>query len=716
MSTDGLLLALVFALCGAGALLGIIIPDRRNPALLAWVGSLASLLTLWVSGNVLWSGQIFQSELWTIRGLGTLTVSLDRLSALFLFVAAVVVLASSIFSAGYLKRYAGHYNLKALNAWFLLLFASIVLILIANDALMFLLAWEAMSILSYLLVNFEHGRAETSRAGYLMLAMGEAGFMAVVLVFLFFGVKAGSLDFSAFKTASASFGDATRWTIFLLTFFGFGVKAGLVPVNTWLPRAHPAAPANVSAILSGTILNLGLYGIVRVNLDLLPVHMTGAGITILIVGTISALVGILYATTENDLKAMLAHSSIENIGIVAVGLGAGIIFTTYGKPALAGIAFITAFYHMINHSVYKALLFLGAGTVDDRAGTRDLNKLGGLIRTMPWTAGTFLVGALAISAMPPFSGFVSEWLTLQTMLRSSELSSTLVKLVFALCGAGLALTAALAVTCFVKMFAMGFLGMSRSESAAKAVEAKTASIAPMIFLAGLCLLLGVLPTYIIPALNRELQPWTDAGADALVPPFFASNPAHNTLPPAFVDDFHDLGAQIGQSVLPGRGLVVLHRGGTENPVVFAMSTSYMLVALIVLLLLTYIVIRLWLTRSRKLARRVRWDGGIRRLLPEMTYTATGFSNPVRVIFDAVLRPTMIADTRAAVVEHFRTAIRRERVDVHVVDRYVMQPVQDAGMKLAGKLAVMHHGRINAYSAYVLLALLAALAVGLLWQN
>ncbi len=716
MSTDGLLLVLVFALCAAGALLGIVVPDRRNPALLAWVGSLAALLTLWAGGNVLWSGQVFQSELWTIRGLGTLSVSLDRLAALFLVVAAVVVLASSVFSAGYLKRYAGHYNLKALNAWFLLLFASIVLILIANDALTFLLAWEAMSILSYLLVNFEYGRAETSRASYLMLAMGEAGFMAVVLVFLFFGVKAGSLDFSAFKTAGASFGGATRWIIFLLTFCGFGVKAGLEPVNTWLPRAHPAAPANVSAILSGTILNLGLYGIIRVNLDLLPVHTTGAGITILIIGTISALVGILYATTENDLKAMLAHSSIENIGIVAVGLGAGIIFTTYGKPALAGIAFITAFYHMINHSVYKSLLFLGAGTVDDRAGTRDLNKLGGLVRTMPWTAGTFLVGALAISAMPPFSGFVSEWLTLQTMLRSSELSSTLVKLVFALCGAGLALTAALAVTCFVKMFAMGFLGMSRSESAAKAVEAKTSSVAPMIFLAVLCLLLGVLPTYIIPALNRELQPWTDEGADALVPPFFASNPAHNTLPPAFVDDFHNLGAQVGQSVLPGRGLVVLHRGGTENPVVFAMSTSYMLVALIVLLLLTWIVIRLWLTRSRTLARRVRWDGGIRRLLPEMTYTATGFSNPVRVIFDAVLRPTTIADTRAAVAEHFRTAIRRERVDVHVVDRYVMQPIQNAGMKLAGQLAVMHHGRINAYSAYVLLALLAALAAGLLWQS
>jgi len=500
----------------------------------------------------------------------------------------------------------------------------------------------------------------------------------------------------------------------LLTFFGFGVKAGLVLVNTWLPRAHPAAPANVSAILSGTILNLGLYGIVRMNLDLVPVTLIGAGVIVLIVGTISALVGILYATTENDLKAMLAHSSIENIGIVTAGLGAGLIFTAYGRPAIAGIAFIAAFYHMINHSVYKSLLFLGAGTVDERAGTRDLNKLGGLMRAMPWTAGAFLVGALAISALPPFSGFVSEWLTLQTMLRSAELPSTLVKLVFVLCGAGLALTAALAVTCFVKAFAMGFLGMSRSEQAAQAVEAEASSILPMVLLAALCLLLGVLPTYVIPSLNRELQPWINAdAADALVPPFFASNPAHETLPPAFAGEFHDLGAQVGQSVLPGRGLVVMHRGGTENPVVFAMSTSYTFVVLIVLLALTFVIIRLWLTRSRQLARRMRWDGGVRRLLPEMTYTATGFSNPVRVIFDAVFRPTTVEDTRETVAEHFRTAIRRERAEVHIVDRSVVQPARDAAIKLARSLAVMHHGRINAYIAYVLGALLVAVLLSLL---
>ena len=712
MSTDGSLLVLVFALCGAGALAGIVVPERRIPMLLAWVGSLAALATLWVSADVLRSGRVFKGELWTIRPLGTVTVSLDRLSALFLLVGAVVVLASSVFSASYLKRYVGHYSLKTLNAWYLLLFASIALILIADDALLFVLAWEAMSITSYLLVNFENERDESSQAGYLMLAMGEAGFVAVVVAFLFLAANAGSLEFSALKAAGANLGPAAHWLVFLLTFFGFGVKAGLVPVNSWLPRAHPAAPANVSAILSGVIPNLGLYGIVRLNLDLVPVNMVGAGVVVLLVGTISALIGILYATAENDLKAMLAHSSIENIGIVTAGLGAGLLFTAYGRPLPAGIAFIAAFYHMINHSVYKALLFLGAGTVDDRTGTRDLNRLGGLIRAMPWTAGAVLIGTLSIAALPPFNGFVSEWLTLQTMLRSAQLPSIPIKILFALCGAGLALTAALAVTCFVKMFAMGFLGMSRSEGAANAVEAQNSSIVPMLFLAAFCLLLGVLPTYIIPALNRELQPWVGASTEALVPPFFASAEGHERLPEKFVGEFHDLGAQVGQTVLPGRGLVVLHRGGTENPVVFAMSTSYMLLALIGLLLLTYVVIRLWLTRSRRQTRRERWDGGVRRLLPEMTYTATGFSNPVRVIFDAIFHPTTVEDTRETVAEHFRIAIRRERESVHVVDRLLLQPAKNRAMKLASGVAAMHHGRINAYTAYVLVTLLLALAVGL----
>ncbi|HUN26798.1 MAG TPA: proton-conducting transporter membrane subunit [Steroidobacteraceae bacterium] len=712
MSADAWLLMSLFAVCGVGVVAVVMVPERRVPLLLAIVGTLAALAGLAVSADVLRCGTVLEDRLWRIPPLGTLSVSLDRLSALFLLVSAIVVLASSMFSLSYLERYLGRYSLKNFAVWYLALFASIVLILIAVDVLLFLLAWELMSMTSYLLVSFENEHDESSRAGFLMLSMGEAGFLAVVVALLFLGASAGSLEFSALKAASPTLGATARWIVFLLTFFGFGVKAGLVPVNTWLPRAHPAAPANVSAILSGVILNLGLYGIVRVNLDLVPIYAVGAGVLVLVVGTISALIGILYATTENDLKAMLAHSSIENIGIVTTGIGAGLVFMAYGRPVLAGIAFIAAFYHMVNHSAYKALLFLGAGTVDDRAGTRDLNRLGGLIRAMPWTAGAVLVGTLAIAALPPLNGFVSEWLTLQALLRSAELPSITIKIVFALCGAGLALTAALALTCFVKMFAMGFLGMPRSEGAASAVEARASCIVPMGFLAVLCLLLGVLPTYVIPALSRQLQPWAADGSDALVPAFFVSAPAHPSLPPAFAAEFHDLGAQVGQHLVPGRGLVVLHRGGADNPVVFAMSTAYMLAVLMGLLVVTYLVVRLWLTRARQQARRERWDGGVRRLLPEMTYTATGFSNPVRVIFEAVFRPTTVEDTSETVAEHFRTAIRRERETVHVVDRLIVRPVRHWARKGARALAAMHHGYLNAYLAYVLLALLLALAAGL----
>lgn len=710
MSPVGLVLSLLFAVCAAGVILGILVPERRIPAVLAWAGSIAALLALYASGSALISGAEFHHSLWTIPSIGALSILLDRVSAFFLFIAAVVILASSVFSAAYMKRFVGHYSLRAFNAWYLILCASIAWILIENDVFGFLLAWEAMSVSSYLLVNFEHQRRGTAQAGYLMLAMSEAGFIAITVPLLVLAAGAGSWQFSDLHIGVATLTPLVRWAVFLLTFFGFGVKAGLVPVNAWLPRAHPAAPANVSAILSGVILNLGLYGIIRFDFQIAPITTTGSGLVILLTGTVSAFVGILYATTETDLKGVLAHSSIENIGIVTLGFGAGIIFASAGEPLFSGMAMIAAFYHMLNHSIYKALLFLGAGSVDEHAGTRDLDRLGGLMRLMPWTAGAFLVGALSISAVPPFNGFVSEWLTLQTLLRGVELPSTPLRLVFALCGAILALTAALAVTCFVKVFAVGFLGLPRSDGAAKSVEARGCAIAPLGLLAVICLLLGVLPTYLIPAMNQTLQPLIGSGtAESLVPPFFTATAQNGQLPAAFLQDFHNLGAQSGRGVLPGRGLVVLLRGSERNPVVFAMSPSYSLLALVILVTLTGIVITR-LTHRRKVSRRSLWAGGIPRLLPQMTYTATGFSNPVRVVFHAIFRPNITEDTRQTVAVHFRTAIHRQREETHVVDRFFLRPMGTTVRGIADFLAGMHHGRLNAYVVYALAFLLLMLFV------
>jgi hydrogenase-4 component B len=710
MNATELLLAF-FILCFAGAVLAFFAPQRLLPALLAAFSSLAALIVMTASAMLLVFGHEFHFTLWQVLTLATLTFQADHLSAYFLLVTGLVLLPVSIFSAVYLTKYLAHHDLRYFSVLYYALFSSIVLVLIAGDAISFLVAWELMSIASYLLVTYEFERVESSRAGYVMLAMGEGGTIAVTVAFIIMAGATGGLDFSALRSAALT-SDAARWAVFLLSFFGFAVKAGLIPLNSWLPLAHPAAPTNVSALLSAVIVNLGIYGIVRVNLDLSPASGTAPGLIVLVIGSVSALIGILYATIQEEMKRLLAHSTIENMGIVAAGVGAAMVFVAAGHEVVAAVALIAALYHLANHSLYKALLFIGAGAVEAGAGTRDLDRLGGIIRAMPWTGLFFLIGVLSIAALPPFNGFVSEWLTLQTMLRSAVLSSAVIKIIFAVCGALLALTAGLAVTCFVKVFAMGFLGVSRSKSAAQAREAPFGTRASLALLAACCITFGVLPTYIIPVIDRVVTPLAhESATDALVPPFFVANAERSELPPAFLSEFRDLGAQVGRGFMPGRGLVVLHRGGERNPVVFAMSTSYMLVGLAVILAVIFVAFQL-LAPRRGVARAAAWDGGLRRLSPTLTYTATGFSNPVRVIFAALLTPAASEESTEAVAVHFRTAIRREYTEVHIVDRFILQPPVDVLRGLAAFARRMHVGHVNAYAAYVLLAMLIVLIVGL----
>jgi hydrogenase-4 component B len=487
----------------------------------------------------------------------------------------------------------------------------------------------------------------------------------------------------------------------LLGFLGFGVKAGLVPVNFWLSRCYTAAPPAFVPVLAGVTLNLGFYGILRLNADLVHGHGLGTGLLALVMGSITALVGILYATTENDMKTMLAHSSIENAGIIVAGIGASLVFRATGFAVPAAIALTAALYHTANHSIYKTLLFQGAGEIEAATGTRQMDSFGGLARLLPGLSVVFLIACLSISALPPFNGFVSEWLTLQSLLRSAVLASAVVKILFALCGAALALTAALAVTCFVKTYAMSFLGLKRGRWEPRSNGTFGKLRFSSVYLVVACLLLGVLPTFVIPVLNRAVEPLVGASATAsLVPPFFTATESNQQLPPAFLEDFHNLGAQTGAKLLPGRGLVILVRGSEQNPVVFAMSPSYSIVALAILLFATWFIVTRS-TRKRSTARNELWAGGIPRLLPEMTYTATGFSNPVRVVFQAIFRPNTIEDTRQTVSVHFRTAIHRRRDETHLVDRLFFHPVGDAIVWFAKVLAGMHHGRLNTYVAYTL---------------
>ena len=705
----GTAILLFFIVCAAALILAALVNDETASVVAGWQGAICSILIMTAAAARLVGTRDFLLDLWTIHGLTPLSLRIDPLSAIFLFTVGLVYLSCCLFVRGYgTQGFRSHQGTRRHVVLHFALMASVVLILTADDTLTFLLSWEAMSILCYLLVN--HGQEQTrdARAGYIMLAMSEAGFLAVVIAFLIIGSGASGLSFSSLREFARHLSEMPRWSVFLLAFFGFGVKCGLVPVNFWLPRCYSASPAVFIPVFAGITLNLGFYGIVRFTADLVAGRSVGQGLVALVIGSVTALIGILYATTENDLKTMLAHSSIENAGIVVAGIGAYLAFQGSGDAAPAAIALTAALYHMVNHSMYKTLLFQGAGYIEGVTGTRDMDRLGGLIRVLPSLSVVFLAGCLGIAALPPFNGFVSEWLTLQTMLRSAVLSSAVVKVVFALCGAILALTAALAVTCFVKTYAMTFLGIRRSDWNLRGAERLRGARSSLVLLAVVCLLLGVLPTYVVGSLNRAVEPLAGASASAaLVPPFFTATESNQELPPAFLHDFHNLGAQTGAGIIPGRGLVLLLRGGEQNPVVFAMSPSYSLVALAAFLLGAYLVFTR-LTRSRRAVRSELWAGGIPRLLPEMTYTATGFSNPVRVVFQAVFRPQIIEDTPQTVSVHFRTAILRRREETHLVDRIFFHPFGNAFALLARTLAGMHHGRLNGYVSYALVFLLAIL--------
>lgn len=698
----GAALALFFICCATGLILSAAVSNRMAAFAIAWQGTLSSLFLMLTAVARLIGGHDFDFSLWMLNGWGSLSLHVDALSAIFLFTAGLVYLSCSLFVPDFLVHYfRERYPARRYGVLHFALMASVAIVLIAGDALTFLIAWECMSILCYLLVNYEQTQQRDPGAGYVMLAMSEAGFLAVVVAFLILGAKAHDFSFVSLREAGSHLSGLATAGVFVLGFGGFGVKAGLVPVNFWLPRCYTASPPVFIPVLAGVTLNLGLYGIVRLNGDLSPGGGIGPGLAVLIVGSITAIVGILYATTENDLKTMLAHSSIENAGIVVAGMGAFLVFRNTGSAVPAAIALTAALYHMANHSVYKALLYQAAGHVEATTGTRDMDRLGGLIRTVPALSAVFLVGCLAIAGIPPFNGFVSEWLTLQTFLRSAVLPSAIIRIVFALCGALLALTAALAVTCFVKTYAMSFLGIRRGAWVLNKTLPASKSRSSLVILAVACFLLGVLPTYVIPALDRAVEPLAGSSATAaLVPPLFTATKDNQELPPAFLQDFHNLGAQTGAGALPGRGLVILVRGGEHNPVVFAMSPSYSVIALVLLVLTAWIAVTRW-TRRRSLAKRELWAGGIPVLLPEMSYTATGFSNPVRVIFQAVFRPNIVEDTRETVNVHFRTAIRHRRDETYLIERLFLHPVGDAVISIARALATMHHGKLNAYVGYFL---------------
>jgi hydrogenase-4 component B len=601
------------------------------------------------------------------------TIRLTALSAFFNLVLGTVAVAASIYSLGYLRAWEGRRNIAGLGFFYNVLLLSLTLVFAAGDAFFFLVAWEVMALSAYFLVSWEHEKAETRRAGMVFLVMSHAGSALLLVAFLLLAKAGGTLSFAGLHQIASTLPAWQQGAVLALFFAGFGVKAGIIPLHVWLPSAHPAAPSNVSALMSGIVIKTGIYGMALVFFDFYGAAPLWAGIAVLGAGVLSAVLGVLYALMEHDLKRLLAYHSIENIGIILMGFGAALLFRTLGHPALAAVALIAGLFHTLNHAMFKCLLFLGAGAVLQSTGTRNMEQMGGLIRRMPVTAAGFLVGAIAISGLPPLNGFVSEWLTYQALLAGFGSTASLTRLIFPIAGAMLALTAALAAACFVKAFGISFLALPRSQGAAQAGEAPLAMQAGMGILAAGCVAAGLGATWFLRVF------------DAITA--------------------QTIGVTAGSTLVTGGGFVLATgaRSGTASTVGIA----------VLLVLLSGLPALFWFAPGRA-GRRVTgptWDCGLPGLTAANQYTATGFSKPIRMIFAALYRPRREIQAEYEISPYYPTAIHFESEIEPAFEKRLYDPLQEWLLRAFRRMRFLQAGSVHAYLAYIFVALILLLLFG-----
>jgi len=687
MSSE-LLLKLALCAYAAGALGSLGALRRERLANLAGFGFalLGGILGLSAALAELIGGAGHQAvgfELWpSLIPYVRLAVRLDALGAFFLLIVSVLAISLSVYSFGYVRSFYGRKNVAVLSAFYNSLLLATTMVFTAGNAFFFLICWEIMALTAYCLVSFEHENAETRNAGVLYFVMSHIGTGCLVLGFLLLfqqslllSPQSGNYDFETFRGLGNSMPSDTRNVAFLLFLVGFGVKAGIVPLHIWLPEAHPVAPSNISALLSGVLIKTGIYGLTRVLFDFLGTPPNWWGVTVLTIGTVSAVLGVLYALMEHDLKRLLAYHSIENIGIILMGLGASLMFLHTGHAVLAALALIAGLYHTINHAIFKALLFLGAGAVLHSTHTRNMEEMGGLIKRMPKTAFFFLIGAVAISALPPLNGFVSEWLTYQSLLQGFGTTASLVRLMFPLSGAMLALTGALAAACFVKAFGITFLAQPRSDEAKHAHEAPSSMLTGMGLLTVACVFLGLFPTWFL----RLLDPVT----------------------------LRLTGQQLS-GLLSMSGAMVLVTTQSQGGTVSTLGLAFTSICLLP------IPFALWLCFGRRAKTRIgpTWDCGLRGLTPAMEYTATGFSKPIRMIFKALFRPRREVQREYDYSPYFAKTLRFES---HIEEAFVTRiyrPLNRGILRLSRRMRALQAGSIQAYLIYIFITLLLLLMFAL----
>ena len=593
---------------------------------------------------------------------------MDALAAFFLVVVNLGGAAASFYGLGYGKHEAAPGRVLPFFPAFL---AGMNLVVLAHDAFSFLLAWESMSLASWALVMAHHRDADNRRAGFVYLVMASFGTLALLLAFGLLAGAEGSYDFAAIRAATPS--PLVAGLVPMLVLLGAGSKAGLVPLHVWLPLAHPAAPSHVSALMSGVMTKVAIYAFVRVAFDLLGDSTWWQSMVVLALGGGTAVLGVLYALMQHDLKRLLAYHTVENIGIIYIGLGLALTFEANGMGAAAALALTAALFHVLNHSLFKSLLFFGAGAVLTATGQRDMEHLGGLIRRMPWTSFAFLVGCVAISALPPLNGFVSEWLTFQAILQSPDLPQWGLKFLVPAVGGLLALSAALAAACFVKAFGVTFLGRPRTSAAETAREVDRYSLGAMFLLVALCVAAGIVPGVVIDA----LAPVTlSLVAERM--PLQLDVPWLSVVP-------------IAEARSSYNGLLVF--------LFIAFSAS-----------LAAVVIRRFASHS--LRRAPAWDCGYPDPSPATQYTAGSFAQPIRRVFG-----TLVFRAREQVDMPAPGDLRPARLQVEIRDLiwdWLYAPIAVAIGYAADRFNRLQFLTIRRYLSLVFLALVTLLLALAIW--
>lgn len=656
--------------------------------------AIGGLLALGEAVGVLVHGQAaWFYAAWPVP-LGSLSLKLDALSAVFVLPIALVSALAAIYGGQYLAGYVGRRKLGP--AWFFynLLVASMLLVVVASNGLLFLFAWEMMTLASFLLVMFENEQPEVCRAGWTYLVASHLGTAFLFGLFALLGREAESLDFATFTVAPALAGAA-----FLLAVIGFGTKAGFMPLHVWLPEAHPAAPSHVSAVMSGVMIKVGIYGLVR-TLTFVGPPAIWWGWLLVAIGVVSGILGVTFALAQHDLKRLLAYSSVENIGIIALSLGLGLLGISYQNPAMAALGFAGALLHVVNHALFKSLLFLGAGAVLHATGTRAIDQFGGLLKRMPTTGTLFVLGAAAISGLPPLNGFVGEWLVYLAAFRGLATrvpTQPTWPLASILAIGALALIGGLAAACFTKAFGTVFLGEPRTERAAHAHEAGRAMRVPMLVLATACVLVGLGGWLLLPTLGLAVEPLIPEQIAASAPGPLA--PSSEPGPAAPTSGRHG----------PTRSAP---QGSPRDVARQALATaqqSLMRVALgsllVVVLMAGLALVRKRLLAGREVGQSGTWDCGYAAPTARIQYTGSSFSQPVTHFFHLFLQTRREIRTPEGL---FPTEARLRTETPDVFHQRLLTPVFAILGWVAMKLHRLQHGRMQLYVLYVALTLLVLL--------